>query len=239
MHTLLFKVESHEFKPFKDAAEDYANKWQHQVENRILIIALFRHLQRRPNNSIGCLEETKLRGKGETKATDVLQVSTVVLTIQSYFEKKRFRKSSRKTFQLFFSGCGKPVHQLLQTARDTKLCCLWLVLPLQVLLNYHCLLPLRLFLAYVSRIEILDTIDEISNLMMSNESRSQQTMPILYKWKWTMKKGDVVHSWTPTFPAPTTRRSLPSNMRWTMLMATPLSTSTTQGPFCHFQFDGW
>ena len=34
-----------------------------------------RHLQRRPNNSIGCLEETKLRGKGEIKATDVLQVS--------------------------------------------------------------------------------------------------------------------------------------------------------------------
>ena len=78
--TLLFKVESHEFKPFKDAAEDYANKWQHRVENRILTIALFRHLQRRPNNSIGCLEETKLRGKGETKATDVLQVSTVTLT---------------------------------------------------------------------------------------------------------------------------------------------------------------
>ena len=35
----------------------------------------YRHLQRRPNNSIGCLEETKLRGKGEIKATDVLQVS--------------------------------------------------------------------------------------------------------------------------------------------------------------------
>ena len=36
-----------------------------------------RHLQRRPNNSIGCLEETKLRSKGDTKPTDVLQVILV------------------------------------------------------------------------------------------------------------------------------------------------------------------
>ena len=43
------------------------------------------------------------------------------------------------------SGCGKPVHQLLQTARDTKLCCLWLVLPLQVLWNNHWDFPSETF----------------------------------------------------------------------------------------------
>ena len=69
------KVESHEFKPFKDAAEDYANKYWKFCHTIIIGKNLtHRHLQRRPNNSIGCLEETKLRGKGEIKSTDVLQV---------------------------------------------------------------------------------------------------------------------------------------------------------------------
>ena len=55
------------------------------------IISLYKHLQRRPNNSIGCLEdeETKLRGKGEIKATDVLQEAIHIIVTQcrpDYFD---------------------------------------------------------------------------------------------------------------------------------------------------------
>ena len=55
----LLQVASDVFLPFKKASQEYYK----------------RHLQRRPNNSLGCLEETKLKTKTESQPREALQVS--------------------------------------------------------------------------------------------------------------------------------------------------------------------
>ncbi len=54
----IFQVESHDFKPFREAAVEYAA----------------RHLHRRPNNSLGCLEATRLRPGTDFQPREILQV---------------------------------------------------------------------------------------------------------------------------------------------------------------------